>query len=184
MLISVSYDRDKWVVDQNTALIYPEFRSVIQDKTLGVEAMAYVALGSDKSDDNPLGEVFETEEQRLAEASRCVFGGESNIPNHPKVADAVAKYLVLTDTPYSKARCDLNEALKNVGNYLKTEGQLLTKENITPYVSAMEKFPKVLLAMKELNQTHKEETIDKPNKKIKANKDLGYSAMKSIGQTG
>lgn len=180
MLISVSYDKDKWSIDENIAMIYPEFRNVIQDKNLGITAMAYVALGCDTSSDNPIGSYFQKEEERLDEAARCVCGENDLIPSHPKVHVAIDRYSKLCNTPYARGRTDLNTALKNVGDYLKTEGLGLTKENIGAYVSAMKTLPDVLLAIKKLDEKHSEETNDQPKVRVKADKQLGLKARRQL----
>lgn len=180
MLVSVSYDKDHWVIDEAVAMIYPEFREVIRDKSLGIDAMAYVALGCDTASDNPIGNSFEKEDLRLDEAARCVCDGNDLIPSHPKVHSAIARYSKLVDTPYSKGRLDLNEALKNVGNYLRTEGIILTKENIGAYVGAMKTMPDVLLAIKKLDEKHSEETADQPRVRVKADKQLGLKARRQL----
>ncbi len=187
MFISVSRENDKWVVDLSVASVYPEFRAILDDPKLGVDVMAYVALGADKSEDNPLGDVFETEQQRLEEAAKCIFGENSNVPNIPKVVDAVAKYITLTDTPYLHARADFNEALRNAGEYLKSEGKKLDKDNIVPFTTAMEKIQKMILNMnkpkkdKDKEEVKEEVVVDeKPVRRIKAGKEVGYSARRLI----
>lgn len=178
MLVRVEYDKDRgWVVDESSAMIFPEFRDILKDKDLGVVAMAYIAMGVDNASDNPIGEAFDKQEDRLKESCLNVWGEENPIIHNPKVLKAISKYERIIDTAWNRLRQSVKGGIENVSKYIDKNGDILDEKTISSYVDALIKIPKVLEGFESM-KSRDEEHLGMTKTKIKANKELGLRARK------
>lgn len=111
MLIPVRYKKDKWIVDEKSAMLFIEFRRVLQDENLGARAMAYIALSYDPESKFRSSQ---DEEQIKRDVYETVY--ETSLIEIPEkndtVAAAVQRYIGLCAAPDKKTPISDTENIK------------------------------------------------------------------------
>jgi hypothetical protein len=180
MFVSVRYDRGEgWIVDENLAMIIPELREVITDTSLGVEAIAYIALGADPA--SQLAETFDNPKEQLSEAAKCVYENEKkreSVVKDAKVKKAITKYQVLSTTGIVKIRQQFQGGVKKLGKLIEENGTELNLNNSKEFIEALGKLNPLIDAYSKMNEGKKEDVQSKQGK-VRGDKQLGYRAIKS-----
>lgn len=173
MLVNVRYTSSGWVVDENTANLIPEFRAVIAEKSLGISAMAFIALAIDPT--SFLSQISDDEDVRIPQAYTSVY--EAVLPKaflkNKVISPAIDKYRDLCDTDSIKLRKQYRGAIKKVGEFLETEGKKLDLDKFAAYITALAKLP---AQIKEFEQMGREDAHDIENVKkiIRGDRELTF----------
>lgn len=141
MLIFVRYESKEWIVDENLALLFIEFRKVLQDKKAGAKAMAYIALSCDP--DSEFRRSSKDNNDIMRDSWATVY--ETEMPNKHKpdelMQSAIDRYKKLCNTPENRLTAIFEDGMDALEDRLKELTQITktSSESLTEFIELMQK---------------------------------------------
>ncbi len=179
MLIHTRYtNSDGWTVDENTANLVPEFRTVLHDKKLGPKALAFIAIAKDPT--SFLAEIYEDEDVRIKNAFDSVFDGKGELKELLKsklVLAAMERYHELCDTAAMRLRNQYRESVQSASKFVHENREDITLTNFDKYVKSLKELPTFIQQFDEMG---KQDDLDIENVKatIRGGRELTYRERK------
>jgi len=177
MLIHTRYTNDGWSIDESTANLIPELRSLIETKELGIKAVAFVAISTDPT--SFLFEVYDDEEIRTEQAFMSVFeGGDfKKFIKNKKIVSALEKYHDLCETPGMKLRKQYRQGVKAVGDWVENNSTTINADNFKEYVDSLAKLPAQIKQFDEMKKGDQDD-VEQVKKIIRGDRKLTYAEQK------
>jgi len=178
MLIDTKYRKGVgWEINENDALLVFEFRNVLENKQMGVPAMAFIAMYADPSS---IFADIEEDKDRKQKALNSVFGNK-----HPKyiddklIVDAIAEYGRMTNTTANKIRKSYTKGAEKLSTFLENE-VIKTPASAKNYSDVLGDMPDHINNLEKIKEDTRRDGVGKIGK-VKGQRELTYSEKKQRG---
>lgn len=141
MIINFSKDKNVLRVNSDFASAVSEFADVLQDESLGVNLLAYVAYVTDEAEDNLWSQLPpDIRKIEVAESLKI----DKVLLKSPKVISALKKYKVFVDSNVGyQFKAAYNDGMKKISDYVKGK-KTLDETDAKEFASVMKEMPTIL----------------------------------------
>lgn len=149
MIINFSKDKNALRCNSDFASAVSEFADVLQDETLGVNLLAYVAYVTDEAEDNVWASLpVEIRKKEVADSLKI----EPVLLKSPKVIAALKKYKVFVESNVGyQFKAAYNNGMKKISDYVNAK-KSLGDEDAKEFSAVMKEMPIILKGKGEIEK--------------------------------